>query len=58
MGYGASFRLTYIALISSLPILILSKRRAEVVRNIDWHTLVFFASMFVLTADVWQSGVL
>jgi Na+/H+ antiporter NhaD/arsenite permease-like protein len=58
MGYGASFRLTYIALISSLPILIFSQRRMEVVRNIDWHTLVFFASMFVLMASVWQSGVL
>ena len=58
MGYGASFRLTYIALISSLPILIFSQRRVEVVRNIDWHTLVFFASMFVLMASVWQSGVL
>lgn len=58
MGYGASFRLTYIALISSLPILIFSQRRMEVIRNIDWHTLAFFASMFVLMASVWQSGVL
>ncbi len=58
MGYGASFRLTYIALISSLPILIFSQRRLEVVKNIDWHTLIFFASMFVLMASVWQSGVL
>ena len=58
IGYGASFRLTYIALISSLPILIFSQRRMEVVRNIDWHTLVFFASMFVLMASVWQSGLL
>lgn len=58
MGHGASFRLTYIALISALPILIFSQRRMEVVRNIDWHTLVFFASMFVLMASVWQSGAL
>jgi Na+/H+ antiporter NhaD/arsenite permease-like protein len=27
------------------------------VRNIDWSTLLFFASMFVLMASVWQSGV-
>ena len=58
IGYGASFRLTYIALISSLPILIFSQRRMEVVKNIDWQTLVFFASMFVLMASVWQSGIL
>jgi Na+/H+ antiporter NhaD/arsenite permease-like protein len=29
----------------------------EVVRNIDWQTLVFFAAMFVLMASVWRSGV-
>jgi Na+/H+ antiporter NhaD/arsenite permease-like protein len=57
MGAGESFRLSYIAVISALPILIFSQRRLEVVRNIDWKTLVFFASMFVLMASVWQSGV-
>lgn len=57
IGAGESFRLTYIAIISALPILIFSQRRVEVVRNIDWQTLVFFASMFVLMASVWQSGV-
>jgi len=57
LGYGASFRLTYIALISALTILIFSRRRVEVVRKIDWQTLVFFAAMFVLMASVWRSGV-
>jgi Na+/H+ antiporter NhaD/arsenite permease-like protein len=57
MGNGASFRLTYVAIISALPILIFSRRRAEVVRNIDWQTLAFFAAMFVLMASVWRSGV-
>lgn len=57
MGAGESFRLSYISVISALPVLIFSQRRLEVVRNIDWQTLVFFASMFVLMASVWQSGV-
>jgi Na+/H+ antiporter NhaD/arsenite permease-like protein len=58
VGWGGAFRLTYIALMSALPILIFSGRRIEVVKNIDWQTLVFFASMFVLMASVWQSGVI
>jgi Na+/H+ antiporter NhaD/arsenite permease-like protein len=57
LGGGEALRLTYIAIISALPILIFSKRRFEIVRNIDWQTLVFFASMFVLMASVWQSGI-
>jgi Na+/H+ antiporter NhaD/arsenite permease-like protein len=56
LSLGESFRLTYIAFVSALPILIFSRNRVEVVRNIDWKTLVFFASMFVLMASVWRSG--
>ncbi len=49
------FSLSWIALLSAAPVL-LSKRRAEVVINIDWTTLVFFVSMFVLMESVWLSG--
>jgi len=51
-------RLSYIALIASLPILLFSRQRVEVFRNIDWSTLLFFVSMFVLMGSVWQSGVI
>lgn len=51
------FKLTYIAVISMLPILIFSRDRLSVVKRIDWQTLVFFASMFVLMQSVWNSGV-
>jgi len=57
LGVGGEFRLTYIALISALPILLFSSKRYEVLRNIDWCTLIFFAAMFVLMESVWRSGV-
>lgn len=47
-------RLTYIALISALPILLLSPKRFYIIRHIDWHTLIFFAAMFVLMESVWE----
>ncbi len=50
-------RLSYIAIIAALPIILLSRKRVDIVRNIDWTTLFFFVSMFVLMASVWQSGV-
>jgi len=56
LGIGQDFPLTYIALISALPVLLFSSRRAEVVRGIDWCTLIFFAAMFVLMDAVWRSG--
>jgi Na+/H+ antiporter NhaD/arsenite permease-like protein len=57
LGVGGEFRLTYIALISALPILLFSSKRYEVLRNIDWCTLIFFAAMFVLMESVWGSGI-
>jgi len=50
------FRLTYIALIAMLPIIIFSPKRVRIIRKIDWTTLIFFAAMFVLMESVWLSG--
>lgn len=55
LGLG-NFRLTYIALAAAFPILAFSPNRWAILRRIDWHTLVFFASMFVLMESVWNSG--
>jgi Na+/H+ antiporter NhaD/arsenite permease-like protein len=49
-------RLTYIALAAAAPIVLLSPQRFRIIRRADWPTLVFFASMFVLMASVWETG--
>lgn len=54
--FGIDFRLTYIAIIASIPILLLSRKRLEMIKGVDWSALVFFASMFVLMESVWQTG--
>ena len=56
MGWGVDLKLTYIALMAALPIILLSRKRFGIVRSIDWSTLVFFAAMFVLMASVWNAG--
>lgn len=50
-----NFNLSWIALLSAPPVL-LSRKRFEVLKNIDWTTLIFFVSMFVLMESVWISG--
>lgn len=50
------FRLTYIALIAAVPVLVFSKKRFEIIKKMDWHTLFFFVSMFILMESVWDSG--
>ncbi|MBI5398240.1 anion transporter [Candidatus Woesearchaeota archaeon] len=49
-------RITYIALAAALPIVVFSKERFTILKKVDWHTLIFFAAMFVLMASVWESG--
>jgi Na+/H+ antiporter NhaD/arsenite permease-like protein len=56
--FGVDIRMTYLAIIAALPIILFSASRWDVVRNIDWSTLVFFAAMFVLMESVWESGVM
>ena len=56
-GWKIDFRLTYIALSAALPIILFSPKRFTIIRKIDWTTLIFFASMFILMASVWNSGV-
>ncbi len=55
-GLPVPIPLPLIGLLAALPILLFSDRRIPVLRTIDWCTLVFFATMFVLMASVWQSG--
>ncbi|MEN6378678.1 MAG: anion transporter [Methanofastidiosum sp.] len=56
VGINIDFRLTYISLVASLPILILAKQKYEILKNVDWKTLIFFVSMFILMQSVWNSG--
>ena len=56
LGSNWNFSLTHIALISAAPLLLFSRRRFQILKNIDWATLTFFAAMFVLMAAVWGSG--
>ncbi|HHT0592881.1 TPA: SLC13 family permease [Legionella anisa] len=55
MQSSTHLNFSHIALVSSLPIL-LSKRRRELIKRLDWGTLIFFASIFILMQSVWDSG--
>ena len=56
LGLPIDFGLTYIALVSALPVVLVSPKRFSIIRRIDWFTLIFFAAMFVLTQSVWDTG--
>jgi Na+/H+ antiporter NhaD/arsenite permease-like protein len=55
-GIVYTLPLPAIAIAGAAPIILFSGRRVEIIRNIDWPTLVFFISMFVLMAAVFATG--
>jgi len=57
-GFPLEIRLSAIAVTAAVPLLLLSPHRVTLLRRVDWPTLVFFASLFVLMASVWQTGLL
>ncbi len=55
MQFKIRLNFSYIALISAVPILF-SKNRFFYLKKLDWGTLAFFASTFILIHSVWDSG--
>ena len=55
-GEIGKFPLGFIALMAALPILVMARQRISLIRGVDWRTLIFFASMFVLMQAVYNSG--
>ena len=55
-GGLAQFPLGIIALLSAVPILIGARQRVDLLCSVDWKTLIFFASMFILMQSVYDSG--
>ncbi|MDV0446822.1 putative transporter [Methanosarcinaceae archaeon Ag5] len=53
---GYEFSLLFIALFGALPLLIFSNRRVELLQKVDWTTLLFFVSMFILMKSVYDTG--
>ncbi|MEI7433666.1 MAG: SLC13 family permease [Methanomicrobiales archaeon] len=45
-----------IAIAGAAPVILFSRKRVEIIQKIDWPTLVFFISMFVLMAAVFTTG--
>lgn len=56
LGAPANLPLWSLALAAAAPVLLASPRRGEIVRGIDWHTLIFFVALFVLMRAVWDCG--
>jgi len=56
LGFETALPLPAISVVAALPLFIFSRRRFELLRTLEWGTLLMFASMFVLMQAVWDDG--
>ncbi|HEY7081751.1 MAG TPA: SLC13 family permease [Nitrososphaeraceae archaeon] len=52
------FNISVIAALGAIALYALSNERRELLYNVDYSVLVFFAAMFVFTAALWTSGLI
>lgn len=57
-GYADHLSFDRIAILSALPVVLLSPQRWRVIRNLDWDTLLFFVALFVVAQGMWQGQML
>ncbi|MGE5152810.1 MAG: SLC13 family permease [Bdellovibrio bacteriovorus] len=57
LGAAVEVPLWAVAAAACAPVLLASRDRLGVTARIDWHTLIFFAALFVLVRSVWETGV-
>jgi Na+/H+ antiporter NhaD/arsenite permease-like protein len=55
---GQQLPLRTIATAAGAPVLLGLRGRPRLLTGIDWHTLIFFAALFVLVQAVWDTGAL
>ncbi|WP_343044992.1 SLC13 family permease [Methanofollis tationis] len=53
---GTGIPLPAIAMVAAFPLVLFSSRRLDLLRQVDWPTLIFFAAMFVVMEGVRESG--
>lgn len=47
-----------LSLVAAIPLFLFTDQRVRLVKEVDWHTLIFFVSMFIVTGAVLKSGAL
>jgi Na+/H+ antiporter NhaD/arsenite permease-like protein len=52
------FNISVIAALGAIALYALSNERREILYDVDYSVLVFFAAMFVFTAALWTSGLI
>jgi Na+/H+ antiporter NhaD/arsenite permease-like protein len=57
-GLQGNFNLATVAMLGASIIFLLSGRRKEILRSVDWEIILFFMSLFIVVQGFWASNAL
>jgi len=57
-GISSNANLGTVALLGGAIIYLVSSRRREILKSVDWGIIVFFISLFIFTEALWESNLL
>lgn len=58
LGVETTVNFSHLALAGGLTLLAVSKQRKKILLEVNWKVIVFFISMFVFMAAMWNSGII
>ena len=58
VGLQGNFNLGTVSLLGGTVVLLLSDRRREIIRSVDWGIIIFFISLFIVMQAFWASNAL
>jgi len=56
LGLPHTRHLGILAFLASVPLYALAAEKRELLHAVDWSTIIFFVSMFIVMQGLWQSG--
>jgi Na+/H+ antiporter NhaD/arsenite permease-like protein len=56
LGWAHTDHLGIIAFLAAVPLFAFSSEKRSILQDVDWSSIIFFLSMFIVMGALWQSG--
>ncbi len=56
-GISTELNFSHIAIFGGIALLLISNKRKQVIKGINWQIIIFFVAMFVFMQGVWSGGI-
>ena len=57
-GISTELNFSHIAIFGGIALLLVSNKKKQIIKGINWQIIVFFVAMFVFMQGVWSGGII